>query len=489
MPGRSCSAAHAPTNVSTPPVGWCRAPGLLPRDQWQVLIPDHHPGFITWERFEQIQDQLRANWRPPRGHGGGAVREGTALLQGLIRCGRCGRMMQTAYSGAKGNCPRYACARAAQLYGNPRHCQSLGGRRLEQRVLDEVFAVLEPAALAATAKALNDADALHRQRLGVFELAVERARFEADRARRQFDAVEPENRLVARTLERAWETALSAQRQAEADLVAQRARRPTRLTADEIAWLTRAGADVRAVFNAADDHMAGTQAAAARRHRRGRRHRARRGPPSRRAHHLGRRRHHRVRAHLEQDRRSLPSHRRRHRRPRASPRRALRRHDDRHDPVPAAPHAPAPGCRSPAAGSAACATPTTSRCSNPTAVTPSDDDGVVVTIYQAEKLLGVDKSTIYRWLHTGFITGEQLTAGGPWHLRITDELRRRVVPDVPDGWLPLDQAARALGVARQTVLHKVQRGELAAVHVNRGKRKGLRIQVEPASPGLFATTE
>ena len=79
--------------------------------------------------------------------------------------------------------------------------------------------------------------------------------------------------------------------------------------------------------------------------------------------------------------------------------------------------------------------------------------------------------------------------GGALASRITDELRQRIVPDVPDGWLPLDQAARALGVARQTVLHKVQRGELAAVHVNRGKRKGLRIQVEPATPGLFATAE
>ncbi|MDQ4069214.1 MAG: recombinase family protein, partial [Actinomycetota bacterium] len=116
----------------------------VPRDEWSVLIPDHHPGFVSWERFERTQDRLRANWRPPRGHGGGAVREGTALLQGLLRCGRCGRMMQTAYSGAKGNCPRYACSRAAQLYGSERHCQSLGGRRLEQRVLDEVFTVLAP---------------------------------------------------------------------------------------------------------------------------------------------------------------------------------------------------------------------------------------------------------------------------------------------------------------------------------------------------------
>ena len=205
-----------------------------PREEWSVLIPDHHSGFVSWERFERTQDQLRANWR----------------LQGLIRCGRCGRMMQTAYSGTKGNCPRYACARAAQLYGNERHCQSLGGRRLEQRVLDEVFAVLAPAALAATAKALGEAEVQHRQRLAVFELAVERARFEAERARRQFDAVEPENRLVGRTLERAWEQALVAQRRAEADLTSQRARQPTRLTDDEVAWLSRAGADVRAVFSA-----------------------------------------------------------------------------------------------------------------------------------------------------------------------------------------------------------------------------------------------
>jgi DNA invertase Pin-like site-specific DNA recombinase len=461
---------------------------MLPRDQWTVLIPDHHPGFVSWERFEEIQDQLRANWRPPRGQAGGAVREGTALLQGLVRCGRCGRMMQTAYSGAKGNCPRYACARAAQLYGNERHCQSLGGRRLEQRVLDQVFAVLEPAALTATAKALNDAETLHRQRLAVFELAVERARFEADRARRQFDAVEPENRLVGRTLERVWEAALVGQRQAEADIVAQRARRPTRLTVAEIDWLGHAGADVRAVFHAptttwrdrkqllravitevvvtvrvadrqADVRIiweggATTEFILALNKTGG---------------------HYRT---TDEDTVALV-------------RRLAERYDDTTIAIILAQQR-----RTTGTGLAF----TRSRVNSlrhahgiavfqPDSVTPSDDDGVVATIYQAERLLGVDHSTIYRWLRTGFITGEQLTPGGPWHLRITDELRQRIVPDSPDGWLPLDQAARALGVARQTVLHKVQRGELAAVHVNHGKRKGLRIQVEPASPGLFATTE
>ena len=90
---------------------------VLPREQWAVLIPDHHPGFIDWATFEANTARLRANWRAPRGFGGGAPREGSALLQGRLRCGKCGRMMQTGYSGNQGNCPRYLCARAKQLYG------------------------------------------------------------------------------------------------------------------------------------------------------------------------------------------------------------------------------------------------------------------------------------------------------------------------------------------------------------------------------------
>ncbi|HEV8626756.1 MAG TPA: recombinase family protein [Acidimicrobiia bacterium] len=220
------------------------------RDEWEVCIPDHHAGFITWERYVANQEILRRNRRPPRGQGGGAPREGTALLQGRIRCGRCGRMMQVGYSGPGGNTARYLCARASQLYGGGRPCQNLGGRRLELRVLDEVFAALAPVALAATAKALSEAESHHAKRLAAFELAVERARFEAERARRQFDAVEPENRLVGRTLERAWEERLADLRRAESDLSAQQARRPTTLTPDELEWLSQAGADVRRVFEA-----------------------------------------------------------------------------------------------------------------------------------------------------------------------------------------------------------------------------------------------
>jgi hypothetical protein len=92
---------------------------------------------------------------------------------------------------------------------------------------------------------------------------------------------------------------------------------------------------------------------------------------------------------------------------------------------------------------------------------------------------------VHRWLREGFITGAQMTRNAPWQIHITPELRARVREQAPEGWLPLADAAAALGLARQTVLHKVQRGELPAVYVQHGKRKGLRIQAKPNQAGLF----
>ena len=105
---------------------------------------------------------------------------------------------------------------------------------------------------------------------------------------------------------------------------------------------------------------------------------------------------------------------------------------------------------------------------------------IVVGISKAEQILGVSKATLYRWLGDGFITGEQLVAGGPWRIRIDDALRAKVVGDVPPGWVNLDQAAATLGVARQTVIDRIRRGEINAVHVNRGRRRGLAIDIGTA---------
>ncbi len=456
----------------------------LPRDQWEVLIPGHHAGFISWDAFEANTVVLRANWRPPRGLGGGAAREGSALLQGRIRCGKCGRMMQTGYSGVKGNCPRYVCARAKQLYGGEKGCQSIGGRRLEQRVLDEVFTVLAPAALTATGRALADAEQAHAATLKAFEFTAERARYEAGRARRQYDAVEPENRLVARTLERALESKLAAQRQAERDLLAQRARRPAQLTEAELAWLTRAGADVRAVFNAPATTFrerkqllrailtevvvtvdATARAAAVAIVWQGG-----------------------ARTELTMTMTKIGGHFQTTSEDTVELIRRLAVHyDDTTIALILGRQHRKTGTGLPFTRSRV----KTLRVSRgipafqPETVGPGSEDVVVVTVAEAERLLGVGKVTIYRWLRDGFITGEQLTPNAPWRIRIDQTVRDRVVPQVPDGWVGLDQAAAILGVARQTVLHKVQRGELAAVHVNRGRRKGLRINVSPGQAGLF----
>ena len=103
----------------------------------------------------------------------------------------------------------------------------------------------------------------------------------------------------------------------------------------------------------------------------------------------------------------------------------------------------------------------------------------------AAKELGLAASTLHRWLADGFIAGEQLTPGAPWRIRLTDDIRALFVDDAPDGWLAMLEATLAYGVTRQTIMQRVKRGELKAVHVRTGRRKGLRIQPPPTQEGLF----
>jgi predicted site-specific integrase-resolvase len=109
----------------------------------------------------------------------------------------------------------------------------------------------------------------------------------------------------------------------------------------------------------------------------------------------------------------------------------------------------------------------------------------MVNVQEAARILDLAPSTLHRWLNDGFIAGEQLTPGAPWRIRVTEQLRGRFVEEAPKGYIPMVDAMRILGVSRQTVLQRVKRGELQAVHVCRGRRKGLRINVPPALPGLF----
>ena len=172
----------------------------LPLEEWSVCIRDHHPGYVSWEDYQETRTRLRANVRP-RGEGGGAAREGAGLLQGILRCGRCGRRMQVAYSGTGGKIPRYTCARGRDFHVTGGMCQSLGGVRLDRAVTQAFLEAVTPAGVGACAAAITEIEDRHAERIAGRRLAVERAMFEAERRQRQYDACEPENRLVARTLE------------------------------------------------------------------------------------------------------------------------------------------------------------------------------------------------------------------------------------------------------------------------------------------------
>ena len=160
-----------------------------------VLIKDRVPAYISWDSFERNQAQVAAN----RSQHEGIARGGPALLAGLLVCGRCGQRMVTQYPN-RGRFLRYSCSRLAVNYGAAA-CQSLSGRALDALVAGLMLEALQPAALEVTLQLLEDLEleraALHRQ----WQQRLERARYEVERARRQYDAVEPENRLVARTLE------------------------------------------------------------------------------------------------------------------------------------------------------------------------------------------------------------------------------------------------------------------------------------------------
>jgi hypothetical protein len=112
-------------------------------------------------------------------------------------------------------------------------------------------------------------------------------------------------------------------------------------------------------------------------------------------------------------------------------------------------------------------------------------EGELVTIQRASEIFGVVPSTVHRWLADGFIAGEQITPGAPWRIRINEEIRARFVAEAPEGHVAMLEATRLLGVSRQTVLQRVKRGELSAVHVRCGKRNGLYIKVLATQPALF----
>lgn len=210
-----------------------------------VFLPDRIPAYISWEQYQRNQAQLKSNKAALTG----VARAGQALLSGLMICGRCGLRMVAQYNN-NGALARYACIRMACDYAEP-ICQTLKAAPVDTLVTQLVLQALEPAALETSIRAASDLvrerEALERQ----WQHRLERARYEGERMRRQYDAVEPENRLVARTLERQWEQALAEQTRLEGAHERFQREQPQALSPAEIAAIRLLATDLPALWQSA----------------------------------------------------------------------------------------------------------------------------------------------------------------------------------------------------------------------------------------------
>ena len=452
----------------------------LPIHEWNVLIREHHPGFIDWATFEANQNRLDSNTRPGPHRKGGVVREGAALLQGIGVCGHCGRRLSTHYRG-RNSTPGYYCAGKNIVEGRGLYCLNVGGVAIDQAVANAFLDAVTPAAVDALQMAAGQAKDNHDAALAQWGLEIERRRYEASKAERRYRAVDPENRLVARGLEADWENRLRDLASAEADLRRRESQQPASLSPEQLLRLKALSTDLKQVWHASTTtdrdrkelirtileevtlNLQRTQG----------------------------------RAHLVLRWRGgaittldVPVPRFRPQGPRTDEDTIslLRRLATLYADETIAGILNRQG-RKTATGERFTANQVGSlrRYRDIPRFQPAADppDGELVTIRKAAEILGMNTSSIHRWLADGFIQGEQVTPGAPWQIRITDELRSRLVAQAPPEYLPMIEVTAKLGVSRQTVLQRVKRGELKAVLVRQGRRKGLRIKVVDQQPPLL----
>lgn len=206
------------------------------RDEWLALIPDAHEGYVSWERAEEIRKMVSDNVPASRHHG--APKHGDALLAGLFRCKRCGRKLTVRYTGSNHNIPRYSCWRGLLDNGEPR-CIAFGGLRVDDAIEEALLGVVEPGAIAAAVEAERNVASQRDQVHDALLRDLEAARYVADRAFRQYDATDPENRLVASELEARWNKALARVGEIEAKIAKHRtvAPQPLPMSASQMAAL------------------------------------------------------------------------------------------------------------------------------------------------------------------------------------------------------------------------------------------------------------
>ncbi len=217
----------------------------VPQDEWIVFIRDHHDGYISWEKYKVNQERIAENSRRRNQMGKGPAREGAALLSGLLRCGKCWRKLRVEYKSA--TVMRYAC----RIDGPPdsnRCSYSFSARQIDEAVTTELLAAIQPAGVQAAMDVLQRRTQEDDEETRQLRLEVEKARYEANRCQRQYDAIEPENRLVAATLEGRWDNALASLQRLETRLE-ELLSRDDKVGPKERERLLDLGADLEAVWN------------------------------------------------------------------------------------------------------------------------------------------------------------------------------------------------------------------------------------------------
>lgn len=458
-----------------------RQAGRVVKD-WPVLIQDHHPAYISFEQYLRNQAQLRGNAVMVRtnaneGHAG-AVREGRGLLQGLARCGHCGRRMYVNYGGSRAaRTLQYRCStpRALQVAGA--ECQLLGGKRIDTAVVETFLAVSAHVGMEASELA---GEQLRQEIEGAertWQLQIEKAQYEAERAERQYMAVEPENRTIARELERRWNARIEELDALRAQAAAARAQQ-RRLTAGEIASAQTVGHDLETVWKASTTTM-------------------------------------RDRKRLLQtliEEVQLVTEEKRHRirivwkggavtdrevaRVKGGQLRAtsddvievVRKLAAELDDSQIARTLHHQGRRSGLGLAFTKSSVASLRHSNQIPACPKrkprDEHEGPFTADEAARELGVHGNTVRLWLREGLLAGDQAAPGAPWRIVLSAAVRRRLVGgNAPPGWVGLTEAAGRLGISKSLAAHWVNEGKLEAVRATVGKRQCWRINVPAGTCG------